>query len=193
MPLSSTVHSPSPVNVKGTPSRKPQGWWYPWLFVAGMLIVIAVNTVLAVVAVKTFPGSTTEDAYRRGLQYNQTIAAAEAQDARGWRFDLTISPDRTGGSVTGTDATPSGPAEALSVAVRFTDRAGQPLSRLDARALLVRPLGDSRETTVSLEEKGGGLYQGTVATPLTGGQWDVHILARRGDETFQQTRRIVLR
>jgi nitrogen fixation protein FixH len=164
---------------------RPRGWWYPWLFVGGMLLVVAVNVVLAAVAITTFPGLTSEDAYRQGLQYNRTIAAAEAQEARGWRLDLTITPQPAahGGLDTPAD---------VALSARFSDRSGQPLSRLDVRAVLVRPLGGGDDLALPLEETGGGVYRGTLTPPL-GGQWDVHIHARRGDETFQQTRRIVLR
>ena len=170
-----------------TAAVRPRGWWYPWLFVGGMLIVIAVNAVLVTLAIETFPGLSTEDAYRKGLAYNQTIAAAEAQDARGWRLELTITP-QPAASGAAEDSTAS-----MELAARFVDRAGQPLSRLDVRAFVVRPVGEGRALEVALDESGGGVYRGTLATPL-GGQWDVHIHARRGDETFfQQTRRIVVR
>jgi nitrogen fixation protein FixH len=170
---------------------RARGWWYPWLFVGGMLIVIAVNAVLVVIAVRTFPGLTAEDAYRRGLAYNRTIAAAAAQDARGWRLDLTVSPPSAADAVGNASAAQKAPG-ALAVVARFVDRAGQPLSRLAVNAILVRPLGAGNDITLTLEETGGGVYRGSLTT-LIGGQWDVRIHARRGDETFQQTRRLVLR
>ena len=46
--------------------RQP-GWWYPWIFVGGMLVVIAVNGVLITMAVSTFSGIETEEHYRKGL------------------------------------------------------------------------------------------------------------------------------
>ncbi|QLH39782.1 MAG: FixH family protein [Defluviicoccus sp.] len=68
--------------------RRPQGWWYPWTFVVGMLVVVAVNVVLITYAIGTFPGLDTEDAYRKGITYNQTLAAAHEQEARGWQADI---------------------------------------------------------------------------------------------------------
>jgi len=62
--------------------RRAPGWWYPWTFVGGMLLVIVVNGVMISYALGTFPGLSTEDAYRRGLAYNQTIAAADAGQGR---------------------------------------------------------------------------------------------------------------
>ncbi|HOT83126.1 MAG TPA: FixH family protein, partial [Candidatus Defluviicoccus seviourii] len=50
-------------------SGRPPGWWYPWIFVGGMLIVVAVNAVMAIVAVGTFSGLETTDHYRKGLAY----------------------------------------------------------------------------------------------------------------------------
>ena len=53
---------------------RADGWWYPWIFVFGMLVVIAVNIVLITSAIDTFPGLDTEDAYQKGLAVERGAA-----------------------------------------------------------------------------------------------------------------------
>jgi nitrogen fixation protein FixH len=76
------------------PGRRPDGWWYPWIFVAGMLVVVVVNAVMITYAIGTFPGLQTEDAYRKGLAYNRTLAAAREQEERGWQATVRFEADR---------------------------------------------------------------------------------------------------
>lgn len=159
--------------------REP-GWWYPWIFVGGMLLVIAVNAVLVVYAVGTFPGLETEDHYRKGLAYNRAIAAAKAQDDRGWRMNLAFAPqDRTGDQHRG------------ELVVTFTDRDGHPLRNLEVEAILFRPTHEGFDRTVSLDHRGEGNYGATVAVPLSG-QWEARVRAQRDGDNFQTSRRIVV-
>lgn len=155
------------------------GWWYPWIFVGGLVIVIAVNAVMMTLAIGTFPGLETEDAYRKGIEYNQTIAAARAQDARGWHLDLHFTQSPEAG-VHGGD-----------VSIAFVDRDGQALRELEVKVDFVRPLGEGIDDPLPFDERGGGVYGARFIAPLPG-QWDARILARRGNETFQATRRIVI-
>lgn len=159
--------------------RQP-GWWYPWIFVGGMLVVIAVNAVLVVVAVGTFSGFETEGHYRKGLAYNDNLAAAEAQAARGWtmRLDFRPAPVAEGGRLG-------------DLVVRFADRAGQPLDRLTVEALFTRPTHAGHDRRFVLHPEGDGGYRGTIAVPLPG-QWDVRVIAGRSDQHFQAIRRLVI-
>ncbi|MBL8668679.1 MAG: FixH family protein [Rhodospirillales bacterium] len=166
---------------------RADGWWYPWIFVLGMLVVIAVNIVLITSAIDTFPGLDTEDAYQKGLAYNQTIAAARAQEARGWQADVRYAPRADAASAAGREA--AGHEGELVVTLR--DKAGEPLYGLDVDAALIRPTRSGLDTRVSLQPAGNGEYRGEAILPLPG-QWDVRVFARRGNEDFQATRRIMV-
>jgi nitrogen fixation protein FixH len=155
------------------------GWWYPWIFVVGMLLVIGVNAVMAAYAIGTFPGFESEDAYRKGLAYNETIAAARVQDQRGWQIDLRFTPSDD----------PGGHGGDLDVAI--VDRTGDPVRGLEVKADLIRPTRGGVDTSFMLGDRGAGLYGTTIAAPLPG-QWDARIVARRGQDEFQATRRIIV-
>ena len=93
--------------------------WIPWVFVGGLLLVVAVNAVLVVTAVGSFTGLTTGRSYDRGRAYNHVLAEAARQDALGWTDKVTLS------------------AGVLRVAVR--DREGNPVAgRLEG--VLHRPI-----------------------------------------------------
>ena len=62
--------------------------WIPWAFVAFFGVVLAVNAVMIWVAFVTWPGLETTSAYQKGLAYNRTLAASQAQEALGWRVDV---------------------------------------------------------------------------------------------------------
>jgi nitrogen fixation protein FixH len=164
--------------------HRADGWWYPWTFVAGMALVIAVNIALAIYAVGTFPGLETDDAYRKGLEYNETLAAARAQEALGWSVDVRYAPRPA-------EAAAEGRREGELV-VTFLDKTGQPLRDLQVEAAMVRPTRAGLDMRIKLEPRGLGEYRAEAALPLAG-QWDIRVLARRAHENFQATRRILVR
>ena len=159
---------------------RPDGWWYPWIFVGGMGVVIVVNLVLVVFAVSSFSGIATVDHYRKGLAYDTAIEAHRRQAERGWSMDLAV-----GGAAEG------GPALVTELAVIFVDKSDQPLEDLTVRAALVRPTQPGHDAEIDLHHRGAGRYATTVTLPLAG-QWDVRVHAQRGDAEFRENRRIFL-
>jgi len=142
-----------------------------------MGVVVIANGLLAYLAVDTWSGLETEDHYRKGLAYNQNLAAAEAQAERGWSMALDYAP-----AAAGRDG---------SLSVTFRDRDDRPLVDLNVRAALVRPTHGGYDLEVALTHLGDGLYRAVLTPPLPG-QWQARIHARRRDETFQISRRIVV-
>jgi nitrogen fixation protein FixH len=144
--------------------------WIPWVYVAGMLVVFAVNGVLIVFALRSFPGLSVDAAFQRGVQYNRVLAEAERQAALGWQVKATVAD---------------------GLVVEVFDRAGQPLADLDVAARISRPVEAMAEIRVALRYAGAGRYVGALTLPKPG-QWDVHIDATaRSGERVQTTRRVV--
>lgn len=157
---------------------RQRGWWYPWIFVGLMGLVIAVNAVMATLAVKTFPGLQSEDAYNEGLRYNDTLAMQREQAKRGWRMDVQAA----------SSATADGRHEA-EVTVSFVDRDGYPVDHLSIDATLIRPTAADFDRTLSFERRAAGQYVANVTLPFAG-QWDARIEARRDEESYRTTRRL---
>ena len=70
------------------------GRWIPWAFVGGFGVVIAANVALILFSLGSWTGLETTDAYRKGLAYNDVLAAAEAQAARGWDHAIDYGDGR---------------------------------------------------------------------------------------------------
>lgn len=156
---------------------RPPGWWIPWTFVAGFLLVVAVNGVMIWLAARSWTGLVTERAYDKGLEYNRNLEAAEAMAALGWRPRLSLA------------ALPGGGRE-LRLEVAGAD--GAPLSGLSVEGELERPLAEGQDRPVALEPAGPGLYR-VVLEDLPAGQWRAHLRLRRGTDLFVLSERLVLR
>ena len=146
----------------------------PWLFVGGMLIVIAVNGALVYFAATTWSGIAVDRSYERGLAYNQALAAQAREEALGWTVDARLQPD--------------GPAAEL--VVKAVDRDGRPLTDLQVETVLERPLGAPDARRLSLAPTSRGTYA-TELSALESGQWDAHIRLARGNERLHVSRRLL--
>lgn len=143
--------------------------------VAFFVTVASVNAFMITVAVKTFGGVETENAYKAGLAFNRSIAEAGAQDARHWRVEIARVPQRE--------------AEYM---VTVRDGEDRPVPGLALAATLVHPTDRRRDRDVHVAVLGGGLFRlEAVAEP---GQWDLVTVLRDGDtERFRSRNRIQLR
>jgi nitrogen fixation protein FixH len=142
--------------------------WIPWVFVGGMLIVVAVNAVLVYAALTTFAGVTTPKAYERGRLYNEVLAEAARQDALGWRLTAEL---REG-----------------VLRVHAADREGLPLGgRLEG--VLVRPL-EGNQVALDFAAAAPGLWI-AAAPALRPGQWEARLRLRRGEERSDAAIRLI--
>ena len=53
-------------------------------------VVFAVNGTMLALALKTNTGMVANEPYRKGLKYNERIAAEERQQALGWKSEITV-------------------------------------------------------------------------------------------------------
>lgn len=128
-------------------------------FVVFFLIVAATDAVLIWLAVSTFGGLETKDAYRKGLDYNRNISEAAVQAGRGWRE--TVSFDATGGAIE----------------VRIADDQGRAVEGLAIKATIGRPAVNWSDKTLSFNPAGDGRYV-AEAGGLSAGTWVASIEAR---------------
>jgi len=146
-----------------------------WL-VAFFGVVFAVNGVLIHQALSTLTGVDTESAYQAGRMYEQEVAMAKAQDARGWRVDATVTPSRDGAR--------------LELSAR--DAAGAPVTDIEATVVFERPTDRRLDRNVAVVADAPGQFHGAAA--VAPGQWDLVIeLSRRGEQMFRSKNRIVVK
>ncbi|MEO1136165.1 MAG: FixH family protein [Pseudomonadota bacterium] len=130
-------------------------------------VIIIANFFFISAAVNSFPGVTDDQAYQRGLEYNQQIAAREEQAALGWRAAVN-------------EVTRKG--ENGIIVMRITNAAGQALSDLSIEGSLERPTNRKGDQPVVFNYAGGGLYKAEIVA-FAPGAWVLTAQARnsRGD------------
>lgn len=142
--------------------REIKGWHVLAVTVGAFAIVIGVNAVLAVQAVRTFPGLEVENSYVASQSFDRE---RRAQQALGW----TVAADYDG----------------HELMLRILDGHGQPADVRSLSATIGRPTEIAQDQTPEFQSRGGG----TFAAPLTlaPGIWNIHLTATAADGTvFRQ-------
>ena len=155
--------------------RHAEGRWYPWIFVAAMVLVVGVNGVMVAFALGTWTGLETADHYRKGLAYNSNLEAARRQRDLGWTTAVTVNPG----------------AETTALTARFRDRDGRPVTGLEVRAQVIRPTHEGHDRAAVLRHQGDGAYGASLRLPLSG-QWEARVIAHGVDGDLQVTRRFIV-
>lgn len=114
-------------------------------------VMILANGIFLYYAVGTFNGFATDNAYQRGLDYNERIAADAAQAARGWQPAAHYEPARR------------------QLVVEVKDARGRLVAGLSVSGDVRRPVTDRQDRPVSLQEIAPGRY--AVPVELAPGQW----------------------
>jgi nitrogen fixation protein FixH len=143
----------------GVNSARRRAWfesgrWIPWTFVGGFVVVVAVNVTMLLLSLGSWPGLETEDAYEKGLAYNEVLDAAAAQATRGWTSRVNY--------------------EAGELFIDMTGADGGGIDGLRVTATLLRPTHEGTDQQATLQAVGGGRYAATIALPFEG-NWDVRI------------------
>ena len=133
------------------------------VFIGFFLIVFAVNGLMVYQALSTFGGIDTDDAYRKGLTYNDRIAAAATQTRLGWHDHTDYV------------------ADGRRLRVTLTDASGAAVSGLKLSARMQRPATNLFDRELSLDQTGPDIYEADVSQ-LEPGAWTVDLQASRGGE-----------
>lgn len=154
--------------------RAVPGGWIPWVFVGLFLLVLAVNSTMIVIAVSTFTGLETTNAYEKGLAYNNRLDALAEQEGLGWAADFVTTPKGE---------------QRVALALTLTDRLGNPVTSADVEATLLRPVQEGHDLKVRLNDQGDGSYEADVDLPLAG-QWDIQLKAKAGNKVYRLAERL---
>jgi nitrogen fixation protein FixH len=137
-------------------------------------VIVAVDSFMIYRAVSTFGGLETQDAYKKGLAYNQRISRDAEQERAGWKDTVEIG----------------GVPQHLRIALR--DHAGAPITGKRLAAKIGRPATDRFDVTLDFAETAAGLYE--AALPVVAeGSWIVDLSAYNGtaEEPAYEARRRV--
>lgn len=131
--------------------------------VAFFATVIGVNVVMMRLALSTHTGIVAENSFRKGVKYNEEIAASEKQAELGWRDDIRLAS--TG--------------DKLSIDIR--DKDGKAVRGLTIKATLGRPATEREDLAVTLSETSDGIYEAAVPARAAG-TYVASIEAARADD-----------
>lgn len=109
--------------------------------IAFFAVIFAVNGAMLSFALSTNSGGITTDPYRKGLKYNERIAADERQSELGWKSDIALD------------------GKNKRLTVKLTDREGKPLQGLTASATVGLAVTDRDDVVANLVETSPGQYE----------------------------------
>ena len=148
------------------------------VFIGFFLVVFAANGIMTFVAVKTFSGVETQDAYRKGRDYNETLEAARIQSAFNWQAKLsTVS---LGGS-------------RLAVGVNVATKQAEAIDGATVDLTLMRPTAQGIDVDMALEETAPGTFEGEVILPAPGNWKAILTVTSREGETFLLEEKLFVR
>lgn len=132
-------------------------------FVVFFGIIIAVNLVMARLAISSFGGTVVDNSYVASQHYNAWLAAARAQVALGWAVTATRRPDNR--------------IEVLTVG-----RDGAALRGVVVSAIASHPLGRAADRRLAFTFVDGRFVSDA---PLPAGRWQLRIEARQGAARYR--------
>ena len=141
--------------------RVLKGWHVLAVFLFFFGMIFSVNGLFLYKALSTHTGVVSVEPYRKGLAYNERIAADEAQRVLGWREETQL--DASGG-----------------VRVRLMRDEGDPVRGLRLTAVISRPATQGMDQTLAMVEGEGGVYSGQ-GRGIEAGTWVVAVEAHGSD------------
>lgn len=153
---------------------RKKGWYWPWIVVAMLLVTVAANLTIIVLASRDPSFAVEPDYYRKAVAWDDHRAQDAANRALGWTMALEAVPALEAG------------VPSLRTEVTVLDREGVPV---EGAAVSVEAFPIARASWIEragLASRGGGAYAGALRWSR-GGLWEFRVTAVRGDERFTRT------
>ncbi|MEM8973088.1 MAG: FixH family protein [Pseudomonadota bacterium] len=152
-------------------TRRP-GEFTGWHMLALMLlffgVIVSVNITMAVMAGRTWTGLVVKNSYVESQKFNGYLAAAKAQDARGWSTDLSYNNG--------------------VIVFDVVDRDGHPVTLTEASLFVGRPAFEQADQTVELTTTKPGRYIATI--DLAPGAWALRITGTSDGHPYRRDSRL---
>lgn len=149
---------------------KPTDKYIPWLVVLFFLTFMTVDAFMVTVAIRTQTGLVTENAYEKGLAYNQTIAAARQQETLGWSNEISIKNNR--------------------LIFLLSDTSGLPISGAQVKAKIIREVQAGYDLEIPLVETSRHSYEADIKFPMPG-EWTIRVFSIARDHPYQVSSKIM--
>ena len=147
----------------------------PYIFFVFFAVIFAVNFFYIYISQKTWRGLATDDAYQKGLHYNQILEAEKKQKELGWKMAIYY---RNLGENKGV------------LEIDLKDKNSQKISDAEIEVNFKRPTQEGKDFSQKLKFR-DGFFKADIFFPLKG-QWDFEIRAVRGEDVFRETDRNII-
>ena len=154
---------------KASVSRTLTGYHVAAMIVAFFAVIVAVNLTMAWFASNSWSGLVVKNSYVASQQYNEKIAAASLQKAKGWRLNFGYGDNM--------------------LSFWLSDGEGQPVLIKNIAARIGRPAFESADETLILSHMGKGHYRADIE--LTQGVWGYQ-LDGEGSEPYHSEGRFIV-
>ena len=146
--------------------------WIPWYFVAFFVVLAILDGIFVTIAATTHTGVITEQAYQKGLDYNEVVTASEKQAEMGWNGNINLYGN--------------------TISFELKDSGDLNIKDAEAIAYFTRTTQAGYDFSTPLELNAEGIYSKNINFPLKG-LWDVRILATWNQQQYQKSRQIVVK
>lgn len=143
------------------------GWHMLACMIAFFGVIMVVNFTMASFASRSWTGLVVKNSYVASQEFNDELAQAEAQHARGWRSDIAY--------------------ENGQLSFSLFDQSGQPLMPTQIVLSIGRPAFEQRDRVIRLSGQ-NGIF--STPLPLEDGTWAVKVETRAENLTYRRDLRL---
>lgn len=151
--------------------KEKRAKFIPWLIVLFFVVIAVADAIFVYIATSTHTGVVTNQAYEKGLAYNEVLAKVGEQEDLGWSVDVHIDEGRQ-----------------LLVSVK--DQKNQVIQGAQVKVYFFRPTMQGFDMQKKLTEN-NGRYTTTFDLPLKG-QWEVRVAILWNKQNYQIHKRVLI-
>lgn len=154
----------------GIKTKPLNGWWVFTAFALFFGVIVLVNSVYITMALRSHSGVVTEDAYRKGLAFNEKLEQARNQPEilNELRFENNI------------------------LRWKIADKTGLAIDNAGVTAEFMRPVKAGNDFNAQLHHDGNGIYSIKPDFPVKG-SWKVILSAKWDNNTYQTVEDLIVR
>ena len=156
------------MNITNFLAHKPASYRYGFYvftaFICFFSLIFVANYFLVNIALRTHKGVISENAYKEGLDYNQTIAKFNKQQDLQWHIIPRITNNM--------------------IQVKAFDKDKQPLAQADIYAFITRSDTDKMDAKIKLTPTKSGVYFSEFSFPKKG-KWTIYFTIKQQQDSYQ--------
>ncbi len=157
-----------------TATPRPSDRFIPLYIVAFFVVISGVLGTFTYVAITTYRGVVTANAYEKGVAYNTVIDQARTQDSLGYTHTLTYQNGEVAFALTAREG-------------------GQAVVVETAKVWFFRPTQEGMDIHLPMTKAADGTYRAGVEALPAKGLWEARVYAQTAKGEYQASKRITVK